>query len=174
MEQVILVNEKDEVIGECEKMQAHEEGRLHRAFSVLVFNDRGALLLHQRAHEKYHCGGLWTNTCCSHQRMHETHESAAQRRLQEEMGIQTPLEHIGSFIYKAQFDNGLTEHEFDHVLFGRYSLAPQPNPNEVVDWKYMPIREIEEDIQNNPDNYTVWFKKIIHTYSKEIHQYTQQ
>jgi isopentenyl-diphosphate Delta-isomerase len=173
MEQVILVNEYDQVIGECEKMQAHQEGRLHRAFSVLVFNNRGELLLHQRAHSKYHCGGLWTNTCCSHQRINETNESAAQRRLQEEMGFQTPLEHIGSFIYKAAFENGLTEHEFDHVLFGRYSLPPEPNPNEVADWKYMPIPEIEHAIQNNPDHYTVWFKKIIHTYSKEIQQFTQ-
>jgi isopentenyl-diphosphate delta-isomerase len=127
MEEVILVNTFDEQIGTLEKMATHEQGLLHRAFSVLIFNDAGKLLIHQRAHNKYHCAGLWTNTCCSHQREGESNEQAAVRRLQEEMGFAVPVQSIGSFIYRVEFDNGLTEHELDHVLTGVFNGQPSPN-----------------------------------------------
>ena len=120
LEEVVLVNEKDEAIGTMEKMAAHEKALLHRAFSVFVFNKNGDLLMQQRAHSKYHSGGLWTNTCCSHPRPGEHVADAANRRLQEEMGFTTSLNKAFDFTYKAAFDNGLTEHEFDHVFIGIY------------------------------------------------------
>jgi len=157
LEQVILVDENDQEIGLMEKMQAHEEGRLHRAFSVFLFNNANELLLQKRASSKYHSGGLWTNTCCSHPRAGETLIEAGQRRLQEEMGIRTEVQPQFHFIYKAALDNSLTEHELDHVLFGTFNGAPQLNPSEVSDWKYVSMESIREDLSANPHEYTAWF-----------------
>ncbi len=159
-EQVILVNENDEQIGLMPKLEAHEKALLHRAFSVFIFNDKKELMLQQRALHKYHSPGLWTNTCCSHQRDGETNLEAGKRRLQEEMGFETPLKETTSFIYKAPFDNGLTEYEYDHILVGNYNDNPVINPDEVASWKWMPLEEVKEDIKNKPDQYTAWFKII--------------
>lgn len=159
-EQVILVNEKDEPIGLMGKMEAHEKGLLHRAFSVFVFNSKQEVLLQQRAACKYHSPNLWTNTCCSHPRAGETNQQAGERRLQEEMGLQVPLQEVFSFIYKAPFDNGLTEHEYDHVLVGYSDAQPQINPEEVASWKWFSLEAIKEDILQAPEQYTAWFKII--------------
>ena len=159
-EQVILVNERDESIGLMGKMEAHEKGLLHRAFSVFVFNSKQEVLLQQRAACKYHSPNLWTNTCCSHPRVGETNQQAGERRLQEEMGLQVPLQEVFSFIYKAPFDNGLTEHEYDHVLVGYSDAQPQINPEEVASWKWLSLEAIKEDILQAPERYTAWFKII--------------
>lgn len=164
MEEVILVNTNDEQIGTLEKLAAHEQGLLHRAFSVLIFNDAGELLIHQRAHEKYHCAGLWSNTCCSHQRVGETNEQAAKRRLQEEMGFTVPVKMLGSFIYHIAFDNGLIEHEYDYVLVGKFNGIPVPNSKEVADWKYVALAELELQMKNKPENFTFWFHEIMHRF----------
>lgn len=168
LEQVILVNENDQEIGLMEKLEAHEKGVLHRAFSVFIFNHNSELLLHKRASSKYHSGGLWTNTCCSHPRQGESILSAGKRRLQEEMGFNTELSHEFSFIYKAELDGGLTEHELDHVLFGIYNGAPVPNPEEVEDWRYVSMEDIEKDIADNPGAYTEWFKIIFNRVQQTI------
>ena len=160
MEKVVLVNEKDEEIGTIEKMQAHEKALLHRAFSVFVFNSRGKLLLQKRALSKYHSPGLWTNTCCSHPRPGEKAIDAANRRLKEEMGFETELEHTFSFLYKAELENGLTEHEFDHVYFGLHDDMPAINTEEVAEWKYESLEEIGNDMKLHPENYTAWFKIV--------------
>ncbi|MCX7550603.1 isopentenyl-diphosphate Delta-isomerase [Xanthomarina sp. F2636L] len=167
-EQVILVNENDEQIGLMPKLEAHEKALLHRAFSVFVFNDDNQLMLQQRAAHKYHSPKLWANTCCSHQRDGESNIAAGKRRLQEEMGFKTALEESISFIYKAPFDNGLTEHEFDHILLGKYNDAPIINPDEVLDWKWMSLEAIEEDIQIHPEIYTEWFKIIFDKFYEHI------
>ncbi|TMU50563.1 isopentenyl-diphosphate Delta-isomerase [Flagellimonas algicola] len=159
-EKVILVNTKDEPIGLMPKMEAHEKAVLHRAFSVFIMNNKGETMLQQRAKDKYHSPLLWTNTCCSHQRDGETNIQAGKRRLMEEMGFSTELRELFSFIYKAPFDNGLTEHELDHVMMGHYNDSPQINPEEVEGWKWMQPSEIQQDIAQNPDTYTAWFKII--------------
>jgi isopentenyl-diphosphate delta-isomerase len=160
MEHVILVDENDQQIGLMEKMEAHEKGLLHRAFSVFIFNDENQLLLQQRAKDKYHSGGLWTNTCCSHPREGESLLDAGKRRLHEEMGFSCPIETVFSFIYKAELDNNLIEHELDHVLIGNYNEAPKPNPDEVMDWKYVDLEWVVEDMKANPENYTTWFRIV--------------
>ncbi len=157
---MILVDENDRQIGLMPKMEAHQKARLHRAFSVFVLNDKGEIMLQQRAAHKYHSPLLWTNTCCSHQRDGESNLAAGKRRLKEEMGFEVELEEVFSFIYKAPFDNGLTEHELDHVMVGKYNGTPIINPEEVEDWKWMAPKAIQEDILLNPDNYTAWFKII--------------
>ncbi len=167
-EQVILVNENDEKIGLMPKQEAHEKGVLHRAFSVFVFNGKNELLLQQRALHKYHSPGLWTNTCCSHQRDGETSLNAGKRRLFEEMGFSTDLKETTSFIYKAPFDNGLTEHELDHILIGIFEGIPQINPEEVASWKWMDLEEVKNDIQNNPEIYTAWFKIIFDKFYQHL------
>ncbi|WP_375323850.1 isopentenyl-diphosphate Delta-isomerase [Flagellimonas sp. GZD32] len=159
-EKVILVNESDEPIGLMPKMEAHEKALLHRAFSVFVMNDKGETMLQQRAAHKYHSPLLWTNTCCSHQRDGESNIEAGKRRLMEEMGFTTDLKELFSFIYKAPFDNGLTEHEFDHVMIGKFNEEPKINPDEVADWKWMQPMEVKKDMEENPQNYTAWFKII--------------
>jgi isopentenyl-diphosphate Delta-isomerase len=159
-ENVILVNENDEPIGLMPKLEAHEKAVLHRAFSVFVLNDKNQLMLQQRAQHKYHSPLLWTNTCCSHQREGETNIEAGNRRLMEEMGFQTELKELFHFIYKAPFDNGLTEHELDHVMIGYYNEGPLINSDEVESWKWMDIEEVKQDIGVNPMIYTVWFKII--------------
>lgn len=158
MTEVILVDDNDKQVGVMEKMEAHQKGLLHRAFSIFIFNDKGELLLHQRAKDKYHSPGLWTNTCCSHPLPGENSNDAAKRRLKEEMGFATPLEKIFDFTYKATFNNGLTEHEFDHVYIGEWSGKIDPDKKEVADYSYKTIADIKSDIESNPDNYTVWFK----------------
>jgi len=167
-EEVILVNEKDEKIGLMPKMEAHEKGLLHRAFSVFVFNDNNELLLQQRAFDKYHTPGLWANTCCSHQRDGEPTVDAGKRRLMEEMGFTTDLEERISFIYKAPFDNGLTEHEYDHILVGRYNKEPNINPEEVAAYKWMTLDSVRKDIAENPEKYTPWFKIIFDKFYQHI------
>lgn len=159
-EQVILVDENDKQIGLMPKMEAHEKALLHRAFSVFVFNNENELMIQQRAEHKYHSPSLWTNTCCSHQREGETNLEAGKRRLQEEMGFDTDLEEVMSFIYKAPFDNGLTEHEFDHIMIGYYNEIPNINPDEVADWKWMTLEAIKDDMKVHPEIYTAWFKII--------------
>lgn len=158
MEQVILVDESDHPIGVMEKMEAHEKALLHRAFSVFLFNDKGEMLLQRRAFTKYHSGGLWTNACCSHPRPGETNLAAAQRRTMEELGIAPVIEHKFSFLYKAAFDNGLTEHEFDHVFMGEWNDVVHLNPEEVDEVRYLTIDAIKTDLHENPEAYTAWFK----------------
>lgn len=159
-ELVILVDQEDHKIGLMPKMEAHEKALLHRAFSVFIFNKNKELMLQQRAMHKYHSPGLWTNTCCSHQRDGESNIEAGTRRLQEEMGFTVPLTETTSFIYKAPFDNGLTEHELDHILVGYYEDAPVINTDEVAAWKWMPLEAVKKDIKSNPEKYTAWFKII--------------
>ncbi len=159
-EDVILVTPTDDPIGLMPKMEAHEKGLLHRAFSVFIINNKNQLMLQRRALHKYHSPGLWTNTCCSHQRDGEHNIEAGLRRLKEEMGFETPLEYLFNFIYKAQFDNGLTEHELDHVMLGYYEGEPNINKDEVSEWKWMDIEDISIDLEQNTEAYTVWFNII--------------
>lgn len=154
---MVLVDKNDAELGVMEKLEAHEKGLLHRAFSVFLFNERGEMLLQRRAQEKYHSGGLWTNTCCSHPKPGESPLDGAKRRLVEEMGISTQLHHQFSFSYKSDYDNGLSEHEFDHVFFGDFSEAPKLNPDEAMDWKYISIDELEQQVSQNPEQFTTWF-----------------
>jgi len=157
-EHVVLVDENDLPIGQMEKMEAHEKGELHRAFSIFIFNSNNELLLQQRALHKYHSGGLWTNTCCSHQRVGERNIDAANRRLLEEMGMRCPLEYGFNFIYKAQFESGLMEHEFDHVFFGLSDDLPVINKDEVESYRYLDLASLKSDIDAHPESYTPWLK----------------
>ncbi|PJB13602.1 MAG: isopentenyl-diphosphate delta-isomerase [Flavobacteriales bacterium CG_4_9_14_3_um_filter_40_17] len=169
-EKVILVDSNDKQIGLMPKMEAHEKGLLHRAFSVFILNNEsGELMLQQRAFDKYHSPGLWTNTCCSHQREGESNVEAGKRRLIEEMGFETELTDLVSFIYKAPFDNGLTEHEFDHVLIGYFEESPIINPTEVAAWKWMPIEAIKSDLNKHPEVYTEWFKIIFNEFYETLY-----
>jgi len=167
-EKVILVSESDHQLGLMGKMEAHEKGMLHRAFSVFVFNKQGELLLQQRAMDKYHSPGLWTNTCCSHQREGESNIQAGKRRLKEEMGFECDLEESFWFIYKAVFDNGLTEHELDHVLVGYYDKDPLINLEEVASFKWMSLEKVKNDIKERPDHYSEWFKIIFKEYDERL------
>lgn len=168
-EQIILVDEHNNALGEMEKMEVHEKGLLHRAFSVLIFNDKNEMLIHKRASDKYHCGGLWTNACCSHPRKNESVIDAGKRRLQEEMGFTlSSLKEHYSFIYKAPFTNGLTEHELDFLLTGSYNQEPQPNPNEVEDWKYVNIVDLQKDMKSNPEQFTPWFIIIVNEHLEKL------
>lgn len=155
---VILVDEQDNKVGLMEKMEAHEKGLLHRAFSVFIFNTKGEFLLQRRAISKYHSGGLWTNSCCSHPRDGETFIEAGKRRLQEEMGFVCELEKQFDFIYKSKLDNELTEHELDHVMFGTYEGDIDFNKDEVMDYKYVDLESLVLDMDNHPEMYTEWFK----------------
>lgn len=159
-EQVVLVDENNFELGLMPKMEAHEKAVLHRAFSVFIFNENKELMLQQRAAHKYHSPLLWTNTCCSHQRKGESNVEAGKRRLVEEMGFVTELEEKFSFIYKAPFDNGLTEHEFDFVLVGYFNGEPSINKEEVESWKWMGVEAIKENMEEKPELYTEWFKII--------------
>lgn len=158
MDYLVLVDENDKAYGKLEKQLVHELGLLHRAFSVFIFNSNGELLLQQRAKEKYHSGDLWTNTCCSHPRFGEEMPYAINRRLKEEMGMNCKTEFIFSFIYKAKFENGLSEHEFDHVYFGISDNYPIPNKSEVQNWRYISMEDLEEEIAMQPNNFTEWIK----------------
>lgn len=167
-ELVVLVDEQDNEVGLMPKMEAHEKAVLHRAFSVFVLNEKMELMLQQRAGSKYHSPLLWTNTCCSHQRQGEDSIAAGKRRLQEEMGFVTEIEELFTFIYKAPFDNGLTEHELDHVLLGHYEEAPVINPEEVESWKWMSLEAIQADIAENPETYTAWFKIVFNRFKDHL------
>lgn len=169
-EKVLLVDTQDRVLGTMPKLEAHQKGVLHRAFSVFILNRQNALMLQQRAWDKYHSPGLWTNTCCSHQREGEDSLAAGKRRLQEEMGLEAPLTPLFTFIYKAPFDNGLTEHELDHVLLGYSEQSPNPNPQEVADWQWMPLEEVQRKLTEQPEQFTVWFKIIFERFYAHIKQ----
>lgn len=158
LNQVILVDEKDQEIGQMEKLEAHEKGLLHRAFSIFIFNSLGEILLQKRAKEKYHSGGLWSNTCCSHPRPGESNQAAATRRLREEMGMYTELLPTFSFIYKSELDKGLTEHEFDHVFIGFTDDIPHLNPDEADDYCYISPSLLRIGIKNHPEEYSEWLK----------------
>lgn len=157
-DEVILVDENDSQIGTSEKLEAHQTGKLHRAFSIFVFNSNGQLLLQRRARAKYHCGGLWSNTCCSHPNPGEGTEAAAHRRLQEEMGFDCPLETLYAFTYEVTFDNGLTEREYDHVLLGCADIEPRVDSAEVEDWKWVDPLVLREDMKADPEAYTYWLR----------------
>lgn len=157
-EMVILVDENDNEIGTEEKITAHEKAKLHRAFSVFIFNLSGEMLLQQRARSKYHSGGLWTNACCSHPRPGEDIEQAAHRRLKEEMGFDCPLKKVFHFIYKTELDHGLNEYEFDHVFIGKYDGSINPDPQEVENFKWISMADLKNEIDILPERYTVWFK----------------
>ena len=173
-ENVVLVDINNNKLGLMPKMEAHIKGILHRAFSVIIFNNNGDIILQKRARTKYHTPGLWSNTCCSHQRDNEDNITAGKRRLYEEMGFTTQLQNFDSFIYKVSFSNGLIEHEFDHILTGIYNGIPNLNKKEVDQWKWVSIDYLYHDINNNPDNYTAWFKIIINKYSESLKKWKLQ
>jgi isopentenyl-diphosphate Delta-isomerase len=170
-ELLILVDENDREIGVMEKMPVHRQGLLHRAFSVFIFNSGGQLLLQQRADEKYHSAGLWSNTCCSHPLKGENLSDTIQRRLEEEMGMRCNLEFMFSFIYKTNLQNDLIEHELDHVYFGVTDDQPVLNPYEVKDWKYIDLADLETDIKAHPDNYTAWLEVCLPKVSEYYSSY---
>ncbi len=174
MKQVILVNEFDQPIGVLEKLEAHQKGLLHRAFSIFIFNDSNELMLQRRAFDKYHSGGLWTNTCCSHPDPNEGVLEACHRRLQEEMGFDTELDFVTSFIYRAELDQNLIEHEFDHVYIGKYRDNPVINESEVSEWKFVNLADLENDMKKHPDHYTVWFKIIFSKVKEHLLSQTQR
>lgn len=161
MESVILVDREDNAIGTMEKLEAHRRGELHRAFSIVIFNDNGEMLLQKRALGKYHSGGLWTNACCSHPAPGEKIEEATRRRLKEEMGIDIQPRFSHKFIYKTKLGGQLTEHEFDHVFVGTFNGEPVVNKNEVADWKYVTMSWLRQDVRHHPDAYTYWFRLMI-------------
>lgn len=161
MEHVVLVDENDREVGTMEKMEAHKKGVLHRAFSVLLFNKKGELLLQKRALGKYHSAGLWTNTCCSHPLPGECIKEAAKRRLREEMGIDLQPEFSYKFIYKTPLEKGLTEYEYDHVFTAIYDGAPAINKDEVAEWTFISLPELKKKIATEPERYTYWFRLIV-------------
>lgn len=161
METIILVDEKDNPIGTGEKMEVHKKGLLHRCFSIFILNSSGELLLQRRALDKYHSGGLWANTCCSHPRLGESDAEAAKRRLREEMGISCELSEIHTFIYKAELDHGITEHEFDHVMIGKFAGTPSPDPNEVMEWKWIDLKSLQKEITDHPESFAAWLKILM-------------
>jgi isopentenyl-diphosphate delta-isomerase len=165
---LILVDEKDQAYGKLEKAEVHKSGLLHRAFSIFIFNTKGELLLQQRADEKYHSAGLWSNTCCSHPRYGEEIADAVARRLSEEMGMHSKTEFAFSFIYKARFKNGLTEHEYDHVYWAVSDELPNPAKDEVKDWKYLGLKSLGEELKKRPDLYTEWLKICFDRLLKEL------
>ncbi|MBD2178252.1 isopentenyl-diphosphate Delta-isomerase [Pseudanabaena sp. FACHB-1998] len=167
-EKIILVDASDRQIGIAEKLQAHREGLLHRAFSIFVLNSQRQLLLQRRAKHKYHSGGLWTNTCCSHPRDEETTLAAAHRRLLEEMGFDCELQELFSFIYRAELDNGLTEYEFDHVFVGYSDRQPTLNPEEADAWKWIDLDSLQADIKQHPESYTYWLRDCCDRFIAEL------
>lgn len=167
-EQVVLVNEQDEMIGVENKTRAHLLGTLHRAFSVFVLNSDGQLLLQKRAQTKYHSKGLWSNTCCGHPRPGETVEQASRRRLWEEMGFCSDLRKLFDFIYCANVDEGLVEYEYDHILVGRFDGTPEPDPDEVAEWKWADLKTLSADIEARPEFYTYWFRISVNRFRREV------
>ncbi len=169
-DKLILVDEHDREIGMSDKVTVHVEGLLHRAFSVFIFNTSGQLLLQQRAHEKYHSPALWSNTVCSHPRPGETTLDACHRRLMEEMGLRSSLDFAFSFIYKVKFENGLTEHEFDHVYTGITDQQPQPEPSEVAGFRYISMSDLHAEIAASPDDFTAWLKICLPRLDKHLNR----
>jgi len=165
---VILVNKNDKKIGLMPKMEAHKKGALHRAFSVFIFNNKNELMIQKRNLNKYHSPGLWTNTCCSHQKDGESNISAGKKRLLEEMGFCVELNEIGSFIYNVGVDSGLIEHELDYILVGKYNGNVKINSDEVDNWKWMSLDNIKDDIRTRSKNYTEWFKIIMDNYYTQL------
>lgn len=159
--EVILVDRFDQEIGIMNKLEAHQKGLLHRAFSIFIFNNNQELLIHQRAAQKYHGGKLWTNTCCSHPFPGEEVLHAAHRRLHEEMGISCPLAYTGHLLYQVTVENDLIEHEFDHIFIGHNASAPNPNPEEVMDWRWINLPDLDAEIRQFPEKFTYWFKMIL-------------
>ena len=161
-EKVILVDKDDNEIGVEDKMEAHRNGgKLHRAFSIFVLNSKGEVMIQKRAESKYHSPGLWANACCSHPRVGESLEIAAHRRLKEEMGFDCKLKEFFTLTYKLKLDNNLWEWEFDHIFIGRFDSNPDPNPEEVAEWKWVDLNKLKEDVSNNSDKYASWFKIIL-------------
>jgi isopentenyl-diphosphate delta-isomerase len=171
MEYVILVDEQDAPLGLMEKLMAHEQGALHRAISVLIFNKRQELLLQRRALEKYHSPGLWTNSCCTHPRDGEDIAKAGERRLMEEMGMSVPLRPLFHFTYRAEFENGLIEHELDHVLVGRSNELPLINREEAMDFEYMSLGSIKAEIKSKPEQFTPWFRILMDEHFDELNRF---
>lgn len=167
---VILVDRNDRPLGTAPKLEAHEKGLLHRAVSVLLFNSRGELLLQRRAEGKYHSGGLWANTCCTHPMAGEACDVAATRRLWEEMSLTAPLHHVGILLYRARLDGGMQEHELDHVFAGRSDRPPVPDPTEVADYRYAPLPAIREDMRRQPQRYAAWFRIMVRRMGKEMEE----
>ncbi|RCU43121.1 isopentenyl-diphosphate Delta-isomerase [Chryseobacterium lacus] len=167
-EMVVLVSENDEVLGQMEKMAAHENGILHRAFSVFLFNDNGEMLLQKRAARKYHSPGQWTNAVCSHPRIQETFLEGAKRRMMEEMGIEAEIEEKFHFIYKAEVGNGLLEHELDRVFVGTYNGSFRLNPDEVEAVRYISMDDLEMEMKEHPEHFTEWFKIILKEYQHHL------
>ena len=167
-EQVVLISEKDEILGVMEKMQAHENGLLHRAFSVFLFNEKGEMLLQKRASTKYHSPNQWTNAVCSHPRIHETYIEGAKRRLKEELGIETEITPKFHFIYKADVGQNLWEHELDHVFTGDFNGAVKMNPDEVSEVRYVTMQDLENEMETHPENFTEWFKIILKEYKEHL------
>lgn len=168
MDQLILVDSNDNVVGKMEKLEAHQKGLLHRAFSIFLFNSSGEMLIQQRVDSKYHSPGLWTNACCSHPSPNETVMDAGQRRLMEELGISTFLVHSFYFEYRTEFENGLIEHELDHVLVGYTNENPILNPSEAKAFQWISLENLMHDIQISPENYTIWFKIILNQHFEKI------
>jgi len=158
---IILVDEKGNEIGTGGKIKTHQEGKLHRAFSIFIFNSRNELLLQKRASIKYHSGGLWANTCCSHPNQGETTLDAAHRRLKEEMGFDCDLKEAFTFTYKIKFDDDMTEYEYDHVFIGEFNGKPDPDKNEVEEWKLVSLEDLKKDVDNNAENYAYWLKECL-------------
>jgi isopentenyl-diphosphate delta-isomerase len=161
MDKVTLVDEQDNVLGSMDKMEAHRQGILHRAFSILIFNSKGELLLQKRSRNKYHSGGLWTNACCSHPTLNESINDATRKRLKYEMGIDLQPTYVYKFIYECKLNDDLTEHELDHVFTGIFDGTPIINLDEVEDWKFVTMQYLREDVHRHPDRYTIWFKLIL-------------
>jgi isopentenyl-diphosphate delta-isomerase len=168
---LILVDEKDNITGYGEKLKVHQEGHLHRAFSLFVVNKSGQLMLQRRALDKYHSGGLWANTCCSHPLKGEDREETIHRRLKDEMGFDCELKPLFNFIYRAEFENGLTEYELDQVYIGFYESEANPNPGEVCEWKWMDIEELKNDLKNTPDKYVYWLKAAFNEFYLNYHDF---
>ena len=171
MIEVQLVDNQDNPIGAMEKLLAHEKGELHRALSVIIVNSKNEILLQRRALGKYHSPGLWTNTCCSHPYPGEDTLDAAKRRLKEEMGMTAELKFVFKFLYKCNFENGLIEHELDHVFIGQSDDTPHINTDEAMAFSWTSMEELEADMEKNPNNYTFWFKLIIQNYRKSLNAY---
>ncbi len=167
-EEVVLINSKDEVLGSMKKMEAHENGLLHRAFSVFLFNEKGEMLLQKRAESKYHSPKQWTNAVCSHPRMNETYEEAAKRRMDEELGIDVEIEKKFHFLYKAEVGDQLWEHELDHVFTGNYEGDFKLNPEEVSEVRYISMEDLETELKANPEHFTEWFKIILKEYKEHL------
>lgn len=165
---IALVDEQDQVIGYEEKLKVHEQGILHRAFSIFIFNDKHELLIHQRAHGKYHSPSLWTNTCCSHLLENMTMNECVHDRLQFEMGFDVRVNFKFKFTYRESFGNGLTEHETDHVYIGTWNSIPNPNTDEVAAYKWVSLPEIKSDMETHPEKYTYWFKHIMKNFYAQL------